>query len=262
MTSNDANLSPDNEHTMPVMDHLKELRRRIVNGLIGIVIGVAIALVFAEDIHSFLVAPMRDALSVREHGVGSMTIIGPLEGVYTYMRIGFYGGLVFASPVVFYQIWAFVAPGLHTKERNLVLPLVFASCLLMLIGGAFGYKVIFKFGFPFFLSILGEGTQANISIASYLSSSTKLLVGFGLCFQLPIVVFFMSRMGFIDSRDMISKFRYAIVLIFVISALMTPPDPMTQALMAVPLTFLYSISIAIAHLFSTKKRDDNADTEP
>jgi len=261
MTRNSANITPENEHTMPVMDHLKELRKRIVNGLIGMVIGVAIALFFAENIHAFLVAPMREALSVREHGAGSMTIIGPLEGVYTYMRIGFYGGLLFSSPVVFYQIWSFVAPGLHTKERNLILPLVFTSCLLMLLGGAFGYKIIFKFGFPFFLSILGEGTQANISIASYLSSSTKLLVGFGLCFQLPIVVFFMSRMGFIDSRDMISKFRYALVLVFIISALMTPPDPMTQALMAIPLTFLYSISIAIAHLFSTKVRDvdSNAD---
>jgi sec-independent protein translocase protein TatC len=126
----------------------------------------------------------------------------------------------------------------------------------MLIGGAFGYKVIFKFGFPFFLSILGEGTEANISIASYLSSSTKLLVGFGLCFQLPIVVFLMSRMGLINAHDMISKFRYAIVLIFVISALMTPPDPMTQALMAVPMTILYCLSIGVSYLFSTKTPND------
>lgn len=256
MTAKTDAIQAENEHNMPVMGHLKELRRRIVNGLIALVIGVAVALVFAEDIHAFLVSPMKDALATREHGAGAMTIIGPLEGVYTYMRIGFYGGLLIASPVVFYQIWSFVAPGLHDKERNLVLPLVFASSLLMLIGGAFGYKVIFKFGFPFFLSILGEGTEANISIASYLSSSTKLLVGFGLCFQLPIVVFFMSRMGFINANDMISKFRYAIVLIFVISALMTPPDPMTQALMAVPMTILYCLSIGVSYLFSTKTEND------
>jgi len=255
-------VSQDNDHTMPVIDHLKELRGRIVNSLIALVIGVVVALMFAEELHSFLVAPMREALSSREHGAGSLTIIGPLEGVYTYMRIGLYGGLIFASPVVFYQIWAFVAPGLHKKERSLVLPLVFASCLLMFLGGAFGYKVIFKFGFPFFLSILGEGTQANISIASYLSSSTKLLVGLGVCFQLPIVVFFMSRMGFVDSRDMVSKFRYAIVLIFVISALMTPPDPMTQSLMAIPLTVLYSLSIGVAHIFSTKERADPSVSGP
>ena len=247
--------------TMPLLEHLRELRTVVVRAGIGLLFGVIVALLFAEQIYAFMVAPMQTALAEREAGAGAMTILGPLEGVYTYMRIGLYGGIVIASPVIFYQIWSFVSPGLLEKEKRIVGPLVFASTGLMLLGGAFGYTVIFRFGFPFFLSVLSEGTEANISMSSYLATSVRLLLGFGVCFQLPVVVFFLARMGLVNARDMIEKFRYAIVVIFIVSAIITPPDPMTQSLMAAPLSLLYAISIGVAKVFSTKGEAEEEEPE-
>jgi len=244
----------DDDQTMPLLDHLRELKKRVVLSCIALVAGFAICMLFAEDIYHFLAAPMVEALSEREGG-GNMTIIAPLEGVMTWLRVGFFGGLVLAFPVVAYQAWLFIAPGLHLKEKKTVAPLVFCSVLLMLLGASFGYYVIFRFGFPFFLSIMSSGAEANISLAAYFSTSLKLMVGLGLCFQMPIVIYFCARMGWLDARDMVEKFRYGIVIIFLISAVMTPPDPLTQMLMAGPLSFLYGVSIVVAYFFSTKTRD-------
>jgi sec-independent protein translocase protein TatC len=203
---------------------------------------------------------MEDALAKREGG-GNMTIIAPLEGVMTWLRVGFFGGVVLSFPVIAYQLWWFIAPGLEPLEKRRIIPLVFASVLLMLLGASFGYFVIFRFGFPFFLSIMSSGAEANISLAAYLSTSLKLMVGFGVCFQLPVVIYFCARIGLLDARDMIQKFRYGIVIIFLVSAIMTPPDPMTQVLMAAPLTVLYVLSIGVAYLFSTKVRMEEEEEE-
>jgi sec-independent protein translocase protein TatC len=243
------------EATMPLIDHLIELKTRVVIALFALALGFTVCMIFAEEIYAVLAQPMEAALAEREGG-GNMTIIAPLEGVMTWLRVGFFGGIVLSFPVIAYQLWLFVAPGLHNNEKRRVAPLVFASVFLMLLGASFGYFVIFRFGFPFFLSIMSTGAQANISLAAYLSTSLKLMVGFGLCFQLPVVVYFLARIGLIDARDMIEKFRYGIVIVFLVSAIMTPPDPMTQMLMAAPLTVLYVLSIGIAHLFSTKVRMD------
>lgn len=252
--------SPVDDTSMPLIEHLKELKTRVVYSLIALGIGFLVCMMFAEEIYSLLAQPMEKALAEREGG-GNMTIIAPLEGVMTWMRVGFFGGIILAFPVIAYQIWLFVAPGLHNHEKLQIAPLVFASVLLMLLGASFGYFVIFKFGFPFFLSVMSSGAEANISLASYLSTSLKLLVGFGACFQLPVVIYFCARIGLLDARDMVEKFRYGLVIIFVVSAFMTPPDPMTQVLMAAPLTTLYILSIAVAYFFSTKERMEQTDEE-
>jgi len=243
------------DYSMPIMDHLRELKKRVMVSVMALAVGFVFCTIFAEPIYDFLSRPMRTALNEREGG-GTMTIIEPLEGVMTWLRVGFYGGIVVSFPVIAHQVWLFVAPGLHKHERKRIFPLVFASVGLMITGAAFGYYVIFKYGFPFFLSIMSEGAEANISLSSYLSTSLKLMVGLGLCFQLPVVIYFCARMGLLDARDMITKFRYGIVIIFLISAIMTPPDPITQVLMAGPLLFLYAVSVLVAHLFSTKVRDE------
>jgi sec-independent protein translocase protein TatC len=252
--------SPVDDTTMPLIEHLKELKTRVVYALLALGVGFVICMIFAEDIYSLLAQPMEKALAERQGG-GNMTIIAPLEGVMTWLRVGFFGGIILAFPVIAYQIWLFVAPGLHKHEKRHVAPLVFASVFLMLLGASFGYFVIFKFGFPFFLSIMSTGAEANISLASYLSTSLKLLVGFGACFQLPVVIYFCARIGLLDARDMVEKFRYGIVIIFIVSAFMTPPDPMTQVLMSAPLTTLYILSIAVAYFFSTKERMEPTDEE-
>jgi len=243
------------EYSMSLMDHLKELKSRVIISIVALGIGFMICMVFAEEIYAVLARPMVSALAEREGG-GTMTIIAPLEGVMTWLRVGFYGGIVLSFPVIAHQVWMFVAPGLHKPERSRVLPLVFCSVLLLLLGAAFGYFVIFKFGFPFFLSIMSTGAEANISLASYLSTSLKLMIGLGLCFQLPVIIYFLARMGMLDARDMVEKFRYGIVIIFLVSAIMTPPDPMTQVLMAGPLSVLYGLSIVVAYFFTTKDRSE------
>lgn len=245
--------NPVDEFRMSIMDHIRELRKRLIVVLWVAGISVVGCFVFAMDIFNWLVEPMNRALIA--HGEGTMAITDPTEGILTYLKVALLAGLVLASPVIFYQIWAFVAPGLYAREKKTVLPLVIASTSLFLLGASFGYFVIFQYGFEFFLSVIDPAeTAAVLSINSYLITATKLLAAFGLSFQLPVVVFFLARIGLIDARDMVRYFRYAIVAIFVIAAVITPPDPLTQTLMAGPLVVLYGISILIAWAVSTKER--------
>ena len=244
---------PVEAYQMPLLEHLRELRTRLVISLVATAIGVAACFSYTEVIWNFLVAPMNEALVASEKG--QMVIIAPLEGFLTYLKVALVAGIGTASPVISYQIWRFVAPALYPKEKRLVVPLMIASTLLFLLGAAFCYTVIFQFAFPFFIEITAEDVQANLSIAAYLGLVTRLLVAFGVCFQLPVVVFFLARVGLIDARDMVVFFRYGVVGIFVLSALLTPPDVLSQMLMAAPMIVLYVIGIAVAWLFTTKERD-------
>ncbi|MCB9759028.1 MAG: twin-arginine translocase subunit TatC [Alphaproteobacteria bacterium] len=244
---------PVDDYRMSILDHLRELRKRLVVSLWAAGIGIVICFVFAQDLFDWLVQPMNLALQAR--GEGTMAITDPLEGVMTYLKVAVLAGLFTASPVIFYQAWLFVGPGLYQQEKRLVLPLVLTSTTLFMAGAAFGYFVIFQYGFSFFLSVVDPAeTAAVLSINAYLLTATKLLVAFGASFQLPVVVFFLARIGLIDAQDMVGQFRYAIVAIFVVAAIITPPDPLTQVLMAGPLTLLYGVSIGVAWLFSTKER--------
>ncbi len=248
---------PVEEFRMPLMEHLKELRRRLLISLAAGLVGMLVCLGFAQHIWDFLVAPMNEALAAT--GRGTMAITEPLEGFLTTMKVGAVAGIGLASPVIFYQVWAFVAPGLYPREKRLIVPLVFASTALFLLGAAFGYFVIFRFAFPFFLTVMSDDVSAVLSIASYLSLATKLLLAFGASFQLPVVVFALARLGLIDHRDMTRFFRYSVVAIFVIAAFLTPPDVLSQLLMAGPLIVLYGLSIGVAWLFTTKKREADGD---
>ena len=238
---------------MSLIEHLSELRTRLIWGGIGVVLGCVVSFLFVDDIWQFLVAPMASALEETQRG--SMAITEPLEGFMTQLKVAGVSGMALAAPIIFYQGWKFVAPGLYSKEQRVVLPLVFSSSVLFLVGMLFGYTVIFRYAFPFFLEVTPEGVEAVLSINSYLIVATKLLFAFGMCFQLPIVVYTLARTGLIDHRDMIDMFRYAVVAIFVVAALITPPDILSQALMAGPLIFLYGVGILIARCVSTKTRD-------
>ncbi|NCG21545.1 MAG: twin-arginine translocase subunit TatC, partial [Rhodobacterales bacterium] len=174
----------------------------------------------------------------------------PFEGFYTYLRVALFGGVAIASPVIMFQLWQFVAPGLYNSERRVVIPLAFTSTVLFFSGAAFCYYAIFPYAFPFFLSVLD--LEASLSVSGYLSAVIKMMGAFGLCFQLPVITWFAARMGLIDHRDLIDSFRYAVVGIFVIAAVITPPAPLTQSLLAGPLIILYIISIGVARLATTK----------
>lgn len=259
----DEEFDPVEAYQMPLMDHLLELRRRLIWTLVAVTIGVCICLNWVEDIWNFLVAPMNAALEKNATNAGgTMAITEPLEGFMTYLKVAGVAGLGLSSPVVFWQFWRFVAPGLYPSEKRYILPLALSSTGLFLLGAAFCYWVIFAFAFPFFLEVTADNVQAVLSISAYLSLATMMLIAFGVSFQLPVVVFILARMGLIDHIDMIRSFRYSIVAIFVVAAILTPPDVLSQVLMAAPLTVLYLIGIGIAWMFTTKVREPEESEEP
>lgn len=247
--------SPDpvDEYRMPLLEHLRELRTRLIVCLWTVLITVVGCFFFANDIFAVLAAPMNDALV--ETGRGTMAVTQAMEGFMVQMKVAGLAGLFLASPVLFWQTWKFVGPGLYDQEKKAVLPLVAASTFLFVSGAVFCYFAVFKFGFPMFLDMNVEGVQAVLSIDSYLGMVTTLLVAFGASFQLPIVVYFLARVGLIDHLDMIRGFRYSVVGIFVVAAALTPPDVVSQMLMAAPLLVLYALGIGVARIFSTKKRE-------
>jgi sec-independent protein translocase protein TatC len=240
------------QYRMPLLDHLRELRDRLLYALAALVIGVCISLAFVDDILHFATAPVKEALA--KAGVeGSLALVNsPFEGMQVWMHAALIGGITLASPVIAWQVWAFVAPGLYQTERKFVAPLALSSTALFIGGGAFAYWVIFPIAFPFFFTVVDA--EVSLSIQGYLDAVLKLIIAFGASFQLPIATFFLARMGLIDARDMIRGFRYSVVAIFAVAAVITPPDVLSQSLLAAPLMVLYFVSVFVAWLFSTKQR--------
>ena len=255
--SQHAELDPVEDFRMPLLEHLKELRDRLMWMMGFALVGCLICFGFTQHIWDALVEPMNTAL--QNTGRGTMASSEPREGFITYLKVAGLAGVTLASPAIFYQIWAFIAPGLYPKEQKAIVPLVFASTVLFLAGASFGYFVIFDFAFPFFLEITEEldpNVKAVLSINSYLGLVTKMLIAFGFSFQLPVICYFLARIGLVDHTDLIKGARFAVVGMFVVSALLTPPDVLSQVLMAGPLMILYGIGVAMAYFFSTKGQDD------
>lgn len=238
---------------MPLLDHLRELRSRLLVCVYTLIPSLIVGLVYSEEAFDFLTAPMNAAL--KSTGKGTLAVTEATEGFVVQMKVAGLVGIFLAAPVIAWQVWRFVAPGLYDTEKRVVVPLAFASTALFGLGAWFCYVVIFSYGFPFFLDVNGENVQAVLSIDSYLGMAMTMLVSFGLAFQMPIVVFFLARLGLVDARDLLKGFRYAVVAIFFAAAVLTPsPDAFTQSLMAGPLLVLYGISIGVARVFSTKRR--------
>lgn len=243
---------------MPLMEHLIELKNRLIKSVVAVVIGGLVGLKFSADFYAFLIAPFNMAAAQSGLSVTpSMVTIGLYEGMNVYFKIAFIGGMVLASPVLTWQFWQFIAPGLYKTERRAVGPLSVSSFLLFLSGALFCYYVIFPYAFPFFFSVL----DANVTVSAddYLSSVMQMMIAFGVCFQMPIAAYFAARLGLIDHKDLMGGFRYAIVIIFVVAAILTPsPDVVSQTLLAAPMTLLYGVGIIVAYFFTTKKRDEPA----
>ncbi len=252
--SADPKPDPVDEHRMPLVEHLKELRQRLLRAVGALLVGVIISFFFTDQLIAWVRAPLDQALL--ETGVqGGLALVNsPFEGVSVWMRVAVLGGLALASPVIAYQIWAFVAPGLYQQERRVVLPLTVSSTALFLGGGLFCYYVVLPRAFPFLLQVID--VETSLSLEGYLASIVQIMIAFGICFQLPIVTWFLARLGLVDARDLIKFFRYAVVLIFVVAAIVTPDSSMmTQLFLAAPLTVLYGVSIGVAWVATTKKRE-------
>ena len=250
----EAQLDEVEAFRMPLMEHLVELKDRLVKALVALAAGFGVGLMFAREIYDFLTAPFVRALAETPGVEGGLALVGsPFEGINVYFKVAFLAGCVLASPVVSWQVWQFVAPGLYKTERAIVAPLTAGSVGLFGLGAWFCYAFIFPYAFPFFINVLG--VDVNLSVDGYLSSVTRMMLAFGLCFQMPIAAFFLARIGLIDGKDLSAGFRYAVPVIFLIAAIITPPDVITQVAIGVPMTLLYGISIVIAHMVSTKVRD-------
>ncbi|MGA2468128.1 MAG: twin-arginine translocase subunit TatC [Thermodesulfobacteriota bacterium] len=236
------------EKKLSLTAHLQELRKRLILSFIAVGAGFILCYAFADSIFNILALPL---LKVMPAG-GSLIFTSVAEAFFTYMKVAFIAGLILASPFVLYQIWAFVAPGLYQKEKRYVVPFVSLGSLFFAMGILFGYFVAIPFGFKFLLGYASDFIKPMPSMKEYLSFSIKFLLAFGLVFEFPVVLLLLARIGVVDAKMLARQRKYAILLIFVFAAVMTPPDLISQVLMALPLIGLYELSILLSKFFGKK----------
>ena len=240
------------EEKQPFMSHLEELRKRLICCAIAVGVGFVVAYIFSEQLFQLLVLPLREVMPEGE----KLIFTNLPEMFFAYLKVAFVAGIMAAAPVIFYQIWLFVAPGLYQKEKKYLIPFVVSSTLLFVGGALFGYFIVFPFGFKFFIGFANEYVKALPSVKQYFSFSIKLLFAFGIVFELPVVIFFLSKIGIVTPELLRKKRKYAILLTFALAAILTPPDVITQCMMAVPLIVLYEIGILVAVIARKKKLED------
>jgi sec-independent protein translocase protein TatC len=243
-----------NEKEMPFLEHLEEFRNRIIKAIIGVIIGAVICLIFSKQLLNVLLWPTTRVdmpIDIQVLKVQGMFIVT--------LEIAFFGGILVSLPFLLYQAWMFIAPGLYRNEKRYIPKVITSATLLFLTGVAFAYFLIFPFALEFFLGLAPETVQTNIAIDFYISFIIRLLVIFGVVFQLPIMSYFLSKMGIITPVFMRKHRRHSIVIIFVMAALFTPPDPFTQVMLAIPLILLYEISIYISYLVHKSKKNRDKD---
>lgn len=242
---------------MSFLEHLDELRKRIVYSVVAIGVGFLIACFFIQPIFDFIMRPLRDALGPG----GALVFTEPTEAFVLYIKIAAIAGLMMASPAVMTQVWLFIAPGLYQHEKRLAIPFVVLSSVCFVGGAAFSHYVVFPLTWNFFVSFQSDYLKFMPRIEPTFALYIKLLLAFGLVFQMPTLVLFLARMGMITARFMLRKIKYAVLIIFIAAAVLTPSGDMwTQSAMAVPMIGLYFVSILLAWIFGKKRAnpDDEA----
>jgi sec-independent protein translocase protein TatC len=238
------------EDKQPFTAHLDELRRRLIICFVAVGVGFGVCYFFKVELFYILVAPLQKVMKSGE----TLIYTHLPEAFFTFLKTAFIGGLMLASPVIIYQFWMFIAPGLYDREKRLLVPILFLSVLFFVGGALFGYFIVFPYGFQFFLSFATDTIRPMPSMREYLGFSSKLLLAFGLVFELPLVITFLARLGIVTVDFLKKNRKYALLLFFVMAAVLTPPDVVTQFMMAMPMIALYEISILGARIFG-KKRD-------
>ena len=238
------------EKPMSLLEHLNEMRWRLVRCLIAAAVGFCLCWAFVEPIFAVLVKPL---LAVLPPDGNAMYSTMP-EAFFIRMFVACIAGVFLASPVIFYQIWAFISPGLYEEEKLFIVPVAIISAVFFVGGALFCYNIVFPFAFQFFMSYNTEQIRVMPRISDYVDFVLKLLIAFGLIFEMPLFAFFLSRMGVLTAAMMRRARRYAILGIFIVAAILTPPDVLSQLLMAVPMLVLYEISVIVAAVFGKKKK--------
>ena len=253
----------------PLLEHLIELRKRLVWALLAFFIGFLICFFFAKDLFNLLVLPYKWAVIWSGHDPEKMQLIytAPQEFFFTQIKISFFGAVLLAFPVIAFQVYAFVAPGLYKNERSAFLPFLVASPVLFIIGGAIVYFFLIPVVMLFFLGMQQPASGGEVAISllpkvsEYLSLIMSLVIAFGLVFQLPVVTTLLARVGLVTSQWLAKQRKFAIVIAFILAAVLTPPDPLSQLGLALPTVLLYEVAIYAARVVERKRKDVAGDTD-
>ena len=242
------------------VEHLTELRSRLLKSIIYLFVFFIICYFFSENIYAFLVQPYAEA--VKEDEANRRLIFTALHETFiTYLKVAFFTSIFITSPIILIQIWKFIAPGLYKNEKKALLPYLVATPTLFLLGGMLVYYLVMPLAIKFFLTfestaqISGLPIQLEAKVNEYLSLIMRLIFAFGISFQLPVLLSLLARVGFIDSEYLKKRRKYVVVIIFVVAAILTPPDPITQIGLGIPLLILYELSILSVKIIEKKQKD-------
>jgi sec-independent protein translocase protein TatC len=254
------------DHAMTLWEHLEELRSRLIKMILAFVVGAIAAWNFRQEIFDLLTIPFVAAWDTAKHGpLPKIHFQSPAAAFVAFVKLSALSGFVVALPIMLYQIWAFIAPGLYAKEKRWAVPFVLSSCVLFAGGAYFGWRFAFPAAFQFLLGMGGQfggvKVEPTLMFDGYIDFVSHMLLAFGVAAELPVVAFFLSVIGVVTHHHLIKFFRYFIVIAFVIAAIITPPDPLSQFMLAVPLIGLYGLSILIAYVFARKRDSAEAVAE-
>ncbi|GGD37231.1 Sec-independent protein translocase protein TatC [Malaciobacter pacificus] len=237
--------------------HIADLRKRLMVSAGCLIVMFFACFFFYEPILGWMMVPVEAVLPPNSQ----MVAVEIQETFFTALKVAFFSGFIVSLPVIFWQMWLFLAPGLYEHEKKLVVPFVFFATLMFLVGASFAYYIVVPFGFEFLVNFGSAVVTVLPSIGKYVGFFTKLLFGFGIAFELPVITFFLAKIGLVDDQMLKNFFKYAVVIIFIVASLLTPPDVLTQFLMAGPLILLYIVSIYIAKVFNPAPKYDEDEEE-
>jgi sec-independent protein translocase protein TatC len=254
---------------MPLLDHLIELRQRLLYSVVALLVVFIVCFYFAQPIFQYLAQPLADVM--RDHDIGEqqrrLIFTALTEVFFTYVKVAFFAAAFICFPIFLVQFWLFVAPGLYRHEKSALAPFLAATPFLFFLGGALVYYIIFPFAAEFFIAFEVPETDTTLPIQlepkvnEYLSLMMQLIFAFGLCFQLPVVMTLLARVGLATSKGMAAKRKYAIVGVFIVAAIFTPPDPLSQLSLAIPIIILYEISILMAKMVEKKRAEKEGEDD-
>jgi sec-independent protein translocase protein TatC len=237
---------PEPLPSMSFLDHLDELRKRLIVSLIAVAAGFILCWNWAPQLWELIQWPIVSELPPGDR-LAYTQLTAPF---FLYMKVAAFAGLFFASPVIMLQVWLFIAPGLYPRERRWAAPFIIVSTLFFLLGGYFGYRVVLPIACGFFVQV-GENFQNVITIDAYFGFAFKVVLGLAIVFQTPILIFFLSKLGLVTPGFLMRKFKYAVLIMFIIAATITPPDVVTQVVLAVPMILLYLLGVLVSWMFGS-----------